>query len=437
MLKHYILFLLLLISLPSCTKKEETVSFPELKDKNVVLLLIDTLRADHLSTYGYPKETAPFLRKVADQSVVFENHTSTCSSTAPATASIHTGLYLSQHGVISNLNVYKRLIKKSNTITINKLPKDITTISKAFKASGYKTFGLTDNINASKAFDFDKGFDKFHTLHYEGVEKMNALLSEWADEIKSSDKFFLYIHYMDPHIPYHKRAPWYKDGSTKNESNINAYDSEISYLDSHLEEVFKMFNILEDTILIVISDHGEEFYEHGGILHKRTLYRESVHVPLIIHYPNITPRRVEDRTSHVDILPTLVNLASLKSEGNWSGISLAPAIVGKPLPKRSIFSELFKRPEAILKSRRSVYDKNYHLIETDEKKGDLHTYELFDTLKDFPEKHNLYSENSTISNQLKPKLREIGIKKTYEEQAVTLEVSKETVDQLKTLGYVD
>ncbi len=436
-MKYWITFLLLLVV--SCTKQEETVSFPELKDKNIVLLLIDTLRADHLSTYGYPKETAPFLRKVADQSVVFDNHISSCPSTAPATASIHTGLYMSQHGVLSNLNVFERLLKEGNNkITINKLPPNITTISTALKAAGYKTYGLADNINVSEQFGFETGFDKYAIFNFEGAEKINSVIKTWADEIKSSGKFFLYLHYIDPHQPYHKRSPWFQKASTKKQAKINAYDSEISYLDSHLEEVFKMFNILEDTILIVISDHGEEFYEHGFPSHGRHLYTESIHVPLFIHYPGIAPRRVSERTSHIDILPTVANLASLAKENSWVGISLAPALIGKQLPNRPIFSELYKRQESPLKTRRSVHNNNFHLIETDEKENNAHTYELFDTLKDYSEKHDLYKSNPTEAEKMKPLLKKIGSDKIdHNNQTVTFEVSSETVNQLKTLGYVD
>jgi arylsulfatase A-like enzyme len=295
---------------------------------------------------------------------------------------------------------------------------------------------LTDNHNTSSTLGFNIGFDKYETLHYEGVEAMNKVLASWEKEIKSSGNYFLYLHYMDPHEPYHKRAPWYQEGAkNRRERMINSYDSEISYLDHHLEETFKRFNILENTILIVTSDHGEEFYEHGNRGHGHNLYTETNHVPLFIYYPGVKPQRVYERTSHVDIMPTLVSLSSLDAKPVWDGISLASVLKGRELPKRAIFSELLKLPENPRPPRRSVYVDQLHLIET--MKGER-SYQLFDVVRDYYEKQDLYPNQKDIAQTLKSRFSTLDDgKKDTSDQTVTVEVSDETINQLKTLGYVN
>ena len=184
-----VLVLTILIIQPGCTKKHEP---------NVVLIVLDTLRADHLPFYGYYKNTAPFLTELSTRSVVFENVFSASSYTSPATASIFTSLYPFQHGVYTGF-----FTSKQKKIELNRIPERIKTITEILKENGYETYGVADNINICKEEGFTQGFDKFKQFHYVQEQKMVQRLREWAGEIKAQNKYFLYIHFNDCHGPYH------------------------------------------------------------------------------------------------------------------------------------------------------------------------------------------------------------------------------------------
>ena len=140
---------------------------------NIVLVVIDTLRADHLPFYGYPKETAPFLSELAAQGVVFEKAYAASSWTSPATASIFTSLYPFQHGVTMGLLLQKQLINKDQSIKVNRIPKELTTLPEAFRINGYRTFGVSDNFNISEGQGFGQGFDRLLGFSHRGGQFIN------------------------------------------------------------------------------------------------------------------------------------------------------------------------------------------------------------------------------------------------------------------------
>ena len=233
------------------------------KEPNIVVIVIDTLRQDHLPFYGYPKDTAPFLSKVAARSVVFENAYSVSSWTAPATASIFTSLNPIQHGVTTGMLATRKLQMINSKIKLNKIPNQLETMPEVLKKAGYKTYAVADNFNISEEEGFDQGFDKFITYNYKTADRVNDTLKKMQKEIKNAGKYFLYIHYMDTHEPYHKRAPWFEESDDPREVKISAYDSEINYVDGKIKEAFEFFGWDENTLVIITSDHGEEFYDHG------------------------------------------------------------------------------------------------------------------------------------------------------------------------------
>ncbi len=172
---------------------------------NVVIVLIDTLRADQLPCYGAVDGVAPFLSRLAASGVVFESAWSTSSWTAPATASIFSGVYPFQHGVLTG---FFRTLEKSNDharIRINTIPGSAETIPELLKRLGYRTFGIADNVNVREELGFHAGFDAFASFNYRTAERVNEQLADWADEIRRSDPYFVYLHYMDMHTPYRPR----------------------------------------------------------------------------------------------------------------------------------------------------------------------------------------------------------------------------------------
>ena len=162
----------------------------ELKNFNIVVIVIDTLRSDKLDAYGYEKVTAPFLTEISKKSILFENSFATSSWTAPSTASIFTSLYPFQHSVLMGLLAQVNAKKIYPDLKLNRIPEEIETMPEVFKNAGYSTFAISDNSNISKKQGFDQGFDKMITKSYKGAGKVNKRLMSWKDEIMKSEKYF-------------------------------------------------------------------------------------------------------------------------------------------------------------------------------------------------------------------------------------------------------
>ncbi len=430
-----IVALLGIISFAGCSKKK--ISEIDTSKLNVVVILVDTLRSDHLPFYGYHKDTAPFLTTLANKSIVFDNAFSASSYTGPATASVFTSLYPSQHGVITGHFANLRLQKKDQTVTFDKISDDAVTLGEEMTSAGFKSFGLADNLNISKEMGFSQGFSKFETYRYETATKMNKTLKEWKSEIEGSGRYFLYLHYMDPHEPYHKRDPWYQDAPDEKQKEINAYDSEISFVDSHIKEMFELYNWDKNSIVIFLADHGEEFWDHGGFGHGKTLYREVIEVPFFIYVPGITPGRISSHVTTMDILPTLSALLKFQAKDYWEGHNLLPVIESNSQADRSLFSELLRRPEHPRPELRSVVTPDWHYISKKPKGGELH-HELYNARTDVREKINEAKNRSQIVTELANRTMNVSKGKVvFKDNVVEQPLSVEGLEELKTLGYAE
>lgn len=151
---------------------------------NIVLIVIDTLRPDHLPFYGYSIDTAPFLNELSAKSVVFENAYAASSWTAPAAASIFTSLYPIQHGVVTGMRAHDIVTEENQSITLNRIPDKLSTIAEVLKGAGFKTYAVADNVNISEEMGFDQGFDKFVNFQYVTAEGVNENLLKWEKDIK-------------------------------------------------------------------------------------------------------------------------------------------------------------------------------------------------------------------------------------------------------------
>jgi arylsulfatase A-like enzyme len=431
------LFILTFIAstLAGCSKK--SLSEIDTSKFNLVVILIDTLRADHLPFYGYQKNTAPFLSTIAEKSVVFENAFSTCSYTAPATASIFTSMYPSQHGVITGHFANLKLQKGNQTVKFDKIPEEIMTLGEEISSLGLRSYGVADNLNIAKHTGFAQGFDKFETYQYKTAEVINKTLMSWKDEIESNKRYFTYIHYMDPHAPYHQRAPWYEHSEDSIQAMKNAYDSEISYLDSHIEKMFKEFKWLDNSIVVILADHGEEFKEHGRIGHGKTLYREVIEVPFLIYVPGLKSARIKNYVTTMDLLPTLSGLLRFPAKNSWQGHDLTQIINKNTIPDRTLFSELLRRPDHPHPEVRSALTNDWHYLGIT-RRGDKTQHELYNTRLDKRETSNLAEEKAAITSDLNKQAFNVGVgKKTFETITVEESLSDEGLNQLKTLGYAE
>ena len=318
---------LLFVSLAGCGD-DRAVGGPADRRPNVVLYVVDTVRADRLGVYGYEKPTSPRLDAFAAGAVVFENAYAQSSWTRPAMASLFTGLLPPAHRTVGRRSV---------------LPEDVTTLAEILAANGYEGMGLVRNPNVGRAFGFAQGFTRFRSEDRERDETMLERVRLWLDERQDAGvPFFLYLHAIDPHGPYdpapefeqmfdagdapaHYRTVRYllelnggeaepDEGTAEALSRL--YDAEVAQNDRAFGELLDELEargLAEDTAVIHVSDHGEEFEEHGRWEHGVSLYEEVLRIPLVMRLPGVPAQRVEPPAQHVDVLPTLLGYLGIEA----------------------------------------------------------------------------------------------------------------------------
>ncbi|MCJ7772576.1 MAG: sulfatase-like hydrolase/transferase, partial [Desulfobacterales bacterium] len=315
-----------------------------------------------------------------------------------------TSLYPFQHGVLRNFITTKVRMALDPKLLMARLPNSAVTLAEILKNAGYKTFGVSMNINISKELKFDQGFDRFAYKEGKDADIANSQLREWKKEILAAQPSFIFVQYMDCHSPYGRRSPWYKPGDSKKSDQMAAYDSEICYLDRRIQEISQLLSWERDTLFIFTSDHGEEFKEHGHFDHGATLYREVIQVPLFIVLPEkITPKRVAANVSLLDILPTIRDYLGLVKDKDNAGISLKPYWeIPHDLPAdRHIFSHLSKMKQKPKTKKinifttRAIIFKNWHAISSvfPSRK------QLFDWRKDPIEKENRLKNDHDLGQE--------------------------------------
>jgi choline-sulfatase len=405
---------------------------------DLVVILVDTLRRDHLPGYGYERPTAPFLSELARRGTVFENAYSTTSWTAPATAALFTSLYPLQHGLVTGRMAVERLTGKGVALKVNRIPSAAETMAEALQAGGYATWAVVENVNLSREMGFDQGFQEFHSLHPSlDAAAISKKLDELRPRILAKHPYFLYLHYMDVHAPYQEREPFSDSSLPQDARRIAAYDSDIHYLDEHLRASFASFGWDKGTTVVVTGDHGEELGERGFFGHARTLYAEVLNVPLFF-YGGSAPagRRVRERVSHIDVLPTLRALCGLPRAAGDAGVSLLPLIEGgrDTLPDRALFADLWRNPGG---ERRSVLRATIH-GRWKRIGGNAEGPQLFDLEADPRELVNLAGAQPEVEASLKKRFAEFeaAAPKLTPEFAESLQDAG-TNEELKALGYVN
>lgn len=328
--------------------------------KRVVLLVIDTLRRDHVGAYGYEKNTTPHLDSLAKEGVLFKDAYSNCSWTQPSMASLFTGAYPLVHKVTEPPD--------SEFVAAAVLPPGVTTMAEFLKAEGMTTHAVSSQPWCNDLSGFDQGFDGFEKvstiLDTREAEKVMDQSLEWLEKQGPDEDFFLYIHIMGPHFPYIPPPEWQgkftgprlpeirsmlEDKNYVDQSRVlhkkrhrfasddgllaeleGLYDEEVAFSDHQLARLMARLDkqgMSEGTMVIVLSDHGEEFVEHGRFFHGHSLYRELLEVPLVIWYPPLGKGvEVDDMVSLVDVFPTLIELFDGKKPDHCQGKSLAPLL---------------------------------------------------------------------------------------------------------------
>jgi len=407
---------------------------------NLVLLLIDTLRPDHLSTYGYKKQTAPFLARLAEDSWVWTRAFSTSSWTPPSTASVFTGLYPTEHGVTSGFDAKNR----PKMIEVPVLPSVVGTLPERLGHAGYRNFGVAANINIGSQLGFDRGFDRFELMHKsDGHELVDKLLT-WRTEIQGETPYFLYAHFNDVHRPYNAREPWYEEKKKERRDTIAKYDSEITYLDSALERFFAEMAFDDQTVVILISDHGEGFGNHETKGHGYNLNLELNRVLMMMHAPALTSdaQHCDVNVSLIDVFATLLDLGGDRADAGH-GVSLVPLVRGEVGP-----AELDRLNNRALFAHRTFTGRRkdnpnagalwaaiqgpWKLIH-DEVAG---TAQLFDLDADPDEVHDQRTARPDVFSQLTGALESFRAStKALDSTTVEIPMDDELLDHLEALGY--
>lgn len=430
-------------ALTACTEPGDASRRPD-----VVLIVVDTLRADHLPFYGYHRNTAPFLASLAARGAVFERVTSSSSATAPATASLFTSLHPLQHGVVHGLMATRSMQEHDHTIELNRIAEELTTLPEALQQAGYATFGITDNLNICKAEGFAQGFDRFANFRYRSAAWVNRVLFGWEEQVRAAAPYFLYLHYMDPHAPYAQHQPAFDafdDGTSS--KLVAAYDSEIAFVDGKIEEAFRRFGWDENTLVIVTADHGEAFREHGHLGHGQDLFQEVVHVPLLVFEPGaVEPQRIAERVQTLDVYPTLLELLDLSVDAGrlqrLQGVSHAARLrrAGAPADAgREVVSQLVRKEDGRVASLVSaVAQGHWKYIRYAPTAQDEAPVEMLFDLGEDPGEQESRLEEAKVRERLSAELaRHNRAKPEFPQASTRYLIDEATRRHLEELGYVD
>ncbi len=413
------------------------------KDYNVILLSIDTLRADHLQCYGYGRETAASICELAEDGVLFETCITNSPWTMPAVMSMITGLYPLNH------NVIRRPDSEVGSLSHSK-----KTLAELLKGDDYAPASFVANKLLAKDIGYNRGFDTYIILDDEKAENLTNLALEWLEENRD-EKFFLWLHYMDPHWHYGAPYPFSEiftaiphcsqlDDRLKHnaervksekcvDSLIARHDNEIVYTDYAIGKMIRYLKdegLYDNTIIIVTADHGEGFLEHDHLGHGNIYYDEALRIPLIIIHPDYGKgERIEDQVSLIDIMPTVLEFLDIEAE-NLDGESLVPLMENETVDKRPVISQGHLRRISVRTDEWKFVDKTWE--------NGTHRKELYDLVNDSSEKTNLYDEMVDVSEYFEGIFREhfeMYHHNRTEDDTNSIDMEKFN-EMLRSLGYM-
>lgn len=370
-------------------QQKKVIKIDTCKDCNIVFVSFDTLRADHTGFMGYRRNTTPNLDKFAQKSFIFTNAISASSWTLPSTMSWFTGVYPSIHGVTNKYNV-QRVTQDEESLPLSLLPESIKTLAEMLKEEGYKTGGFTGGASVHRQFGFGRGFDTYtDDKNFGGFEESIPKALSWIRDNKNG-KLFVFLHGYNIHGQYVPEKGYdrrfvnfnYKgnltgstgeqkllreEGLSKGMIYLNKddvrfltdlYDEKIQRADALFAQFineYQKLGLMEKTIFIITSDHGEELYERGRIDHGHSLYEELTKVPLLIKLPGDITRKISSQVRSIDLMPTILRFVGVPQNTSYNGqimgANLIPLMEGKE-KKLDAFSETDYRYITTLRSIR-------------------------------------------------------------------------------------
>jgi len=334
---------------------------------DVVVVLVDALRADRIGAAGYAAPITPNIDRLAHEGVFFTQAYSQATWTKPAMATLFTSLYPTEHGLV-------RLGAEDPTgaFVTDRLPRSTTTLAERFRQAGYQTMAVVNQVHLQKKLGFAQGFDRFEWRRGKTAPELNAIFREIVSE-RDSRPLFTWIHYLDVHWPYTNRLPdgeapdlgpteiehepphglqwveaWQQEhfDEPTRAALENRYDHEVAFVDAAIGELVGILRDggrWRDTIVVVTADHGESFGGHGKLMHGHLPYEEELRIPLVIRLPEFTRHPRGARATPVgliDVGPTLLDLAGIEAgPPPMRGRSLVPEIDGAEEPERPVFAQ--------------------------------------------------------------------------------------------------
>ncbi|MFL5658217.1 MAG: sulfatase [Ktedonobacteraceae bacterium] len=396
---------------------------------NIVLIALDTQRADHLGCYGYPKRTSPFIDSIARRGLLFERCYAPNIPTHPSFTTMFSGKEAITHNIV---NIGGGV----------PLASGVRLLPEILKEHGYATAAVD-----SMGRHFSRGFDEYITYAWDRSDPAVLRKAETVAEkalpligrlLEQTQPFFLFIHYWDPHTPYLPPPPyrdkfypkdrdpydlnnhsmdeawtwgpfkWYfhewMPGITDVEYVINLYDGETAYMDCHLRRVFAaLAPVQEETLIILTADHGEVLNEQPGYFDHHGLYEGNVHVPMILYWPGKLPKgkRVPGFVQNLDLAPTILDLVGIPDRDNMEGLSMLPTIFGL---RDGNYDEIYLS-EATWELKRGIRTRRWKFIDSIE--PDPHgrpMQELFDLQIDPQEQQNVVGEYVDVAKELEARL---------------------------------
>jgi arylsulfatase A-like enzyme/Tfp pilus assembly protein PilF len=410
---------------------------PKQPPLNVVLITIDTLRADHLGCYGYKQIKTPNIDSLAAEGTRFER----AFAVVPVTLPSHTTMLTGTYPMLSGMHDFSG----------NKLNPQQPTLASVLKHAGYQTGAVVGAAVLDSRFGLNKGFDfyydhfDFSRLDETNLDEMERPGNVVADTAldwlthNSQKQFFLWMHLYDPHFPYHPPEPYASEYAAR------PYDGEIAFADAQVGRLLRYLKekgIYQNTIIALGGDHGESLGEHGEKTHGFFIYNATMHVPLIIRVPAIPrPGIVSDPVSLVDLMPTILEALGVEIPSQVQGRSLISDIRGEAVLGASDGNKMENREPALYQESylprlhfnwselRASENARYHFI-------DAPRPELYDLANDPGETHNLFSDKKAVSDEMRAKLtRMIRDYSAGKELAEKTGLDPALMERLKALGY--
>jgi arylsulfatase A-like enzyme len=438
---------------------------PTAERPDVLLLLVDALRPDHLGAYGYGRETSPAIDSLAADGILFREAIAQSTFTKSSVASLLTGRFPYQHGVYWGSRTDDPELP--GAVTSDLLPAEERTLAEALRPAGYLTAAWVQNSHLRDFMGFAQGFVEYRDQQG-GIERIHRRFLRWLRGAGGHYPWFAYLHYIDLHDPYLPEPPYdamfgrhapvyegidlaewgaYLEAVRQGREDLSAaevaqleayYDGQIRWVDdsvARLLEALRREDRYEDALIVLTSDHGDAFYEHGFISHSTTPYEELVRVPLIVKLPGNrhAGTEVAAQVRLVDVMPTVLDLLGLPVPPDVAGCSLRPLWAGggeagrPPGCAEAVIEIAEERAYPVVAIRAGGFKYIHH-----EHAGD----EVYDLATDPGETRNLLG----AGRPQEAALRERALEVVAARQALSgerIELDEKTIRELKALGYLD